>query len=84
MPLNNVHLQNHKIQYNIIQYLLSYIFVKLNVLQLYNCNVFTAFIESVGVVLKKYQMLKEIRLVKKCRDVFFYVWFAVLIFQMTG
>ena len=32
-------------------------------------HVFIAFVESVGVVLKKYQMRKESRLVKKCRDV---------------
>ena len=39
-----------------------------------------------GVVLKKCQMLKEIRLVKECRDVsfFLYVIYTMLIFQMTG
>ena len=34
-------------------------------------RVFIVFVESVGVVLKKYQMRKESRLVKKCRDVSF-------------
>ena len=34
-------------------------------------HVFIAFVESVGVVLKKYQMSGESRLVKKCRDVSF-------------
>ena len=34
-------------------------------------HIFIDFVESVGVVLKKYQMSEESRLVKKCHDVSF-------------
>ena len=36
-------------------------------------HVFIAFVASVEVVLKKYQMRKESGLVKKCRDVSFFM-----------